>query len=141
MKQRLFALLATTTFSACSLQSALVPVSAQHPASPEALEASVTRPSGTLDDQVMSPAGRRGDAEPATTSGHSGMAGMQGHVGMAGHAGMKHEETSSGQQAKPVYTCPMHSDVRSDKPGSCPKCGMPLRLKAQTQEQGDVHEH
>jgi hypothetical protein len=26
------------------------------------------------------------------------------------------------------YTCPMpeHSDVRSDKPGQCPKCGMTL---------------
>jgi hypothetical protein len=26
------------------------------------------------------------------------------------------------------YTCPMpeHSEVRSDKPGTCPKCGMTL---------------
>lgn len=26
------------------------------------------------------------------------------------------------------YTCPMkeHSDVQSDKPGNCPKCGMKL---------------
>jgi hypothetical protein len=24
------------------------------------------------------------------------------------------------------YTCPMHSDVVSDKPGKCPKCGMTL---------------
>ncbi len=24
------------------------------------------------------------------------------------------------------YTCPMHPEVRSDKPGSCPKCGMAL---------------
>jgi Cu+-exporting ATPase len=24
------------------------------------------------------------------------------------------------------YTCPMHPEVRSPKPGSCPKCGMPL---------------
>lgn len=28
-----------------------------------------------------------------------------------------------------VYTCPMHSDVKSDKPGSCPKCGMDLKKK------------
>ncbi|MCX5677428.1 MAG: YHS domain-containing protein [Planctomycetota bacterium] len=25
-----------------------------------------------------------------------------------------------------VYTCPMHPDVKSDKPGKCPKCGMAL---------------
>ena len=24
------------------------------------------------------------------------------------------------------YTCPMHPEVHSDKPGNCPKCGMPL---------------
>jgi len=28
-----------------------------------------------------------------------------------------------------VYTCPMHSEVKSDKPGKCPKCGMNLELK------------
>ena len=30
---------------------------------------------------------------------------------------------------KTVYTCPMHSDVTSDKPGKCPKCGMTLVKK------------
>lgn len=25
------------------------------------------------------------------------------------------------------YSCPMHSDVNSDKPGKCPKCGMDLK--------------
>ena len=28
--------------------------------------------------------------------------------------------------AKQLYTCPMHPDVISDKPGKCPKCGMDL---------------
>jgi multidrug efflux pump subunit AcrA (membrane-fusion protein) len=28
--------------------------------------------------------------------------------------------------AKVVYTCPMHPEVTSDKPGKCPKCGMDL---------------
>jgi hypothetical protein len=27
------------------------------------------------------------------------------------------------------YTCPMHSDVKMDKPGKCPKCGMALVKK------------
>ena len=25
-----------------------------------------------------------------------------------------------------TYTCPMHPDVRQDKPGKCPECGMYL---------------
>lgn len=30
--------------------------------------------------------------------------------------------------AKPqtIYTCPMHPEIKSDKPGNCPKCGMTL---------------
>lgn len=28
-----------------------------------------------------------------------------------------------------VYTCPMHPEVISDKPGKCPKCGMNLVVK------------
>jgi hypothetical protein len=33
---------------------------------------------------------------------------------------------------KVIYTCPMHPDVLSDKPGKCPKpgCGMTLVKKA-----------
>jgi len=46
---------------------------------------------------------------------------------------------SGGQVQK--YTCPMHPDVISDKPGSCPKCGMDLELKENKDEsdvKGDV---
>jgi len=28
-----------------------------------------------------------------------------------------------------IYTCPMHPEVQSDKPGKCPKCGMNLEIK------------
>ena len=38
--------------------------------------------------------------------------------------GLKHgskENMSSG-----TYTCSMHPEVKSDKPGKCPKCGMDL---------------
>ncbi|MEK9148466.1 MAG: heavy metal-binding domain-containing protein [Candidatus Desantisbacteria bacterium] len=41
-----------------------------------------------------------------------------------------HQETQpGGMQAEAVYTCPMHHEVVSDKPGKCPKCGMNLELK------------
>jgi P-type Cu+ transporter len=32
----------------------------------------------------------------------------------------------------PVYTCPMHPEVRQDHPGNCPKCGMTLELETPT---------
>ena len=31
--------------------------------------------------------------------------------------------------ATAAYTCPMHPEVSSDKPGKCPKCGMNLVKK------------
>ena len=43
----------------------------------------------------------------------------------AGHA-------TAGPDAAPqppagtIYTCPMHPEIRSDRPGNCPKCGMTL---------------
>jgi hypothetical protein len=46
---------------------------------------------------------------------------------MRSGAGAKALETAvpaAGQAA--AYTCPMHPDVKSDKPGACPKCGMAL---------------
>jgi len=33
-----------------------------------------------------------------------------------------------------VYICPMHPEVQSDQAGHCPKCGMKLRLKTETQK-------
>jgi hypothetical protein len=33
-----------------------------------------------------------------------------------------------------VYVCPMHPEVRSDKPGSCSRCGMPLVASAPSPE-------
>jgi len=37
------------------------------------------------------------------------------------------------------YTCPMHPEIHSDKPGSCPKCGMFLvpEVKQASQAEDD----
>ena len=34
-----------------------------------------------------------------------------------------------------TYTCTMHNEVMSDKPGKCPKCGMTLVKQKMTDEQ------
>jgi hypothetical protein len=36
---------------------------------------------------------------------------------------------SGPQNGEPVYTCPMHKDVRQAGPGKCPTCGMALLPK------------
>ncbi|MCE5300286.1 MAG: hypothetical protein LLG37_05365 [Spirochaetia bacterium] len=40
----------------------------------------------------------------------------------------KSEAPAAAQQSV-QYTCPMHPEVISDKPGKCPKCGMDLVVK------------
>lgn len=56
-----------------------------------------------------------GPAEPPSPAEHKGLP----HKGHADKAASKVEAAGK-------YTCPMHPEVQSDKPGSCPKCGMAL---------------
>lgn len=44
-------------------------------------------------------------------------------------------------EMKEVYTCPMHPDVKSDKPGKCPECGMKLEKKVMHKEKMMHMEH
>jgi len=56
------------------------------------------------------------------------------------HHAHDHHGHSSGESGKydtvpagydgPVYTCPMHAEVRQTHPGSCPLCGMGLELES-----------
>jgi Cu+-exporting ATPase len=36
-----------------------------------------------------------------------------------------------------IYTCPMHPEVRQDRPGDCPKCGMALEPEMPTLDEGE----
>ncbi|MEO6134333.1 MAG: multicopper oxidase domain-containing protein, partial [Ginsengibacter sp.] len=39
------------------------------------------------------------------------------------------KKAATQQTEKVIYTCPMHPEVKMDKPGNCPKCGMKLVKK------------
>lgn len=41
----------------------------------------------------------------------------------------------------PKYTCPMHPEVASDKPGKCPKCGMDLIQEGEMKGGQMEHDH
>jgi hypothetical protein len=41
----------------------------------------------------------------------------------------KEDKTEAGTTPAIVYTCPMHPEVTSDGPGTCPKCNMDLVKK------------
>jgi Cu(I)/Ag(I) efflux system membrane fusion protein len=43
-----------------------------------------------------------------------------------GNSSSKEKQPATKEVATVQYTCPMHSDVVSDKPGNCSKCGMAL---------------
>jgi RND family efflux transporter MFP subunit len=67
---------------------------------------------------------REGDAVKPPTSPTNVAPTMQ-HEGHEGR-GMP---TPSPAPGKTVYTCPMHPEVKSNKPSQCPKCGMDLVKK------------
>jgi len=43
-----------------------------------------------------------------------------------GSSSSKEKQSTEKEVTEVQYTCPMHSEVVSDKPGNCPKCGMAL---------------
>ncbi len=47
------------------------------------------------------------------------------------------DTTKKVKPAKVQYTCPMHPEVISDKPGKCPKCGMTLVKKEPAKKKTD----
>lgn len=68
--------------------------------------------------------------EQATSSEHSGHAGQSGmnmpgmEMPAEGESRAAHSNGASGGPT--VWTCPMHPQTRSDRPGSCPICNMSL---------------
>lgn len=88
------------------------PPGTDHPASAGARSATVRPGSGTLGLGT-------GEPPPPPAAAHAG------HE-MKGPAPADAPQPSSPASAAGIFTCPMHSEVSSDQPGRCPKCGMRL---------------
>ena len=52
----------------------------------------------------------------------------------------KGSATEQKAATKTIYTCEMHPEVVSDKPGKCPKCGMEL-VKKEVSATDTTHMH
>ncbi len=63
----------------------------------------------------------------------------------------KHDDGKHQHMDKTTYTCSMHPEIKSDKPGKCPKCGMKMvekkmdhkkmDMKKMKKDDHDGHEH
>jgi len=53
---------------------------------------------------------------------------------------MEKQPQNHKSQTGTIYTCPMHPEIRQDKPGTCPKCGMNLvPVKGETGKSASTH--
>jgi hypothetical protein len=53
----------------------------------------------------------------------------------------KNEKSKTDVSPMTIYTCPMHPEVRQDRPGKCPKCGMKLVPEAKPPAAGEQGGH
>jgi len=80
------------------------------------------------------------DAKPAGHEGHGDHV-RHGHKhDHGGHNHSGHNHSAHTAAATPAqYTCPMHPEVVSDEPGSCPICGMHLVPADEKPEGSEAH--
>ncbi|HEV7242041.1 MAG TPA: heavy metal-binding domain-containing protein [Thermoanaerobaculia bacterium] len=124
-----------------AMQHGTTPTAMQHgahsvttaPTSPAAVaprsnsDMQLVRPASTLQPDAFDAPAAASVAEAAKASQGGG---HEGH-GTRGPAPVDHSQQGAARPATQpaaavVYTCPMHPEVRSGEPGTCPKCGMTL---------------
>lgn len=83
------------------------------------------------------PARYAGDAPQAPAAAHAGHSHGAHHSGHAHAAAVPTAPASAPAPAGTIYTCPMHPEIRQDRPGTCPKCGMALESELPSLEDDD----
>lgn len=108
----------------CVNTAAPVVVAENHPTNPDAPESPIAAPTTTL---AIGNAPTSTNAPPVD-EGHD-MSGMDRAMQGMHHDHPMTETRPATTRAGVAYTCSMHPQVVSDKPGKCPICGMKLVLK------------
>jgi hypothetical protein len=67
-----------------------------------------------------------GTVPPPSAAHPASPAAAEGSAPVASAPAPSGDHSAHDHGAATVYTCPMHPEVTSDKPGQCPKCGMNL---------------
>ena len=87
----------------------------------------------------------KADPAPETSRGSTRTAEAEAAKPGSGHGDRPHQHgTAPAKAVNPgvptgaaIWTCPMHPEVRRDKPGACPICGMALEPLAPSADEGD----
>lgn len=150
LKQALLPVCVSLLIIGCAGTVGVAHLTPDHPASPDAPEASFADPSGHLrpDAQDATKTGPSASSNPGSTMGggtgssrlgtgdehgmHLGEETMGTQEGSGGHP--QPSPTPGSRSDNRTYTCPMHPEIVRDKPGTCPKCGMTLVRKEPKEE-------
>ena len=124
MKSRFLLSCVALVLAAGCGEPAVVTTPVTHPANPEAAAAPETPRSQTL--RMDSPASGANLADPAKALPPAEPAGHGHHHGAETQSPAAGTTEPAPAAAKLMYTCPMHPEINSDKPGKCPLCGMSL---------------
>jgi hypothetical protein len=133
MMTRSFAVVLAALLAGCATTQPPT-LSSSNPASSEAREGRTPPPPRLHGDELIQKANERltGSApvQPQYQSSEMGnMPGMQRDMPGMQHEGMKGEQ----KPATSYWTCVMHPQIKQDKPGKCPICGMTLVEKKKGQ--------